>query len=342
MLTILISTVSQSLLWSLLAIGVYLTFRLLDLPDLSAEGTYPLGAAICASLMTIGVSPMLATLAAVVGGMIAGALTGFLHTKMHIPPLLAGILVLTGLYSINLHIMGGRPNIALLGEETVYSGVQELLGISKHLTVIIIGSLALIIVVGLLTVFLHTEIGISLRSVGDNIAMSEANGIHVGVMKTLGYMLGNGIIALAGALIAQKDGYADINMGIGTIVIGLAAIIIAEVILGGLTIGKRLITLVGGSLIYRLIIDAILNQSLIDIKPTDLRLFSAILLTIVLWVPESKLLMQRWQLKGTVKSGSSTDVADSELLTTNISQQTTDHNPSTDIESTPSTKGDEC
>lgn len=286
MIDILISSVTQGAVWAVMAIGVYITFRLLDIPDLTAEGTFPLGAAIAAVLMSQGVSPVLATLAATVGGALGGLAAGLIHTKMYIPPLLTGILVLTGLYSINLHVMEGRPNITLLNVDTIYTPVQEMFNLNKNTAVLVVSLIVLAIVICLLVMFLHTETGLALRSTGDNAVMSEANGINTNSMKTLGYMIGNGLIALSGAMIAQKDGYSDIQMGIGTIVIGLASVIIAEVILKELTIGRRLTTIILGSIIYRLIIDLILNQPFVPIQTTDLKLFSAILLALILYFPE--------------------------------------------------------
>lgn len=286
MLDMVASSFTQGVVWAVMAIGVYITFRLLDIADLSAEGTFPLGAAIAASLISAGISPVIATISAFIGGSIAGFVAGWIHTKLKIPALLTGILILTGLYSINLHVMLGRPNIALLGQQTIYSFAQETLGLNKNMSVALVSLIILLIIIVLLVAFLNTELGLALRSTGDNAAMSAANGINTNRMKTLGYMIGNGLIALAGAMVAQKDGFSDIGMGIGTIVIGLASIIVAEVILPNKTLGIRLTSIILGSFIYRLIIDIILNQKLFEIRATDLRLFSAILLAFVLYLPE--------------------------------------------------------
>lgn len=286
MIDVIASSFTQGTVWAVMAIGVYITFRLLDIADLSAEGVFPLGGAIGAILIMNEVNPYVATLLAFVGGSLAGLLAGFIHTKMKIPPLITGILLQTGLYSVNLRVMGGRPNIALLSLDTIYTPIETMFGVSKNLSVTIVAIMVLIVLILLLVFFLHTEVGLALRATGDNPRMSEANGINTDGMKTLGYMLGNGLIALAGAMVAQKDGFADIGMGIGTIVIGLASIVVAEVIIPNRSIGVRLITIVGGSFVYRLIIDTILNQGYIDIRPTDLRLFSAVLLGVVLFLPE--------------------------------------------------------
>nr|WP_258232211.1 ABC transporter permease [Streptococcus sp. zg-70] len=277
-----LSSVSQGLLWSIMAIGVYLTFRILDIADLTAEGAYPLGAAVCATGIVNGVNPLLATFLAFIGGMLAGLISGLLHTKLKIPALLTGIVTLTGLYSINLKILG-KANVALLRQQTLVTQLQKM-GLTKTYAVLIIGAIFVLVVIALLTLLLNTQVGLALRSTGDNIPMSEANGINVDKMKIYGYMLSNGLIALCGALLTQNNGYADLNSGTGTIVIGLASVIIAEVILRNLRIGWRLASVVLGSVIYRLIILAILEIPGMD---ADLvKLFSATLLAFVLFVPE--------------------------------------------------------
>ena len=277
---IILSSISQGLLWSVMAIGVYLTFRILDIADLTAEGSFPLGAAICSVSIVSGIPPLLASLLALVGGMLAGIVSGLLHTKLKIPALLTGILTMTALYSINLRIMG-QANVTLLGQETVMRELQSY-GLEKRLAVLVVGGIAVGLVILVLYLFFSTEIGLALRSTGDNEDMSEANGIHTDTMKILGYMLCNGLISLSGALIAQNNGYADISMGIGTIVIGLASVIIGEVIFHNLSFAKRLMTIVIGAIVYRLIIDLVLQ---LGVEPQDIKLFSAIVLAIALSTP---------------------------------------------------------
>lgn len=285
-MALILSSISQGLLWSVMAIGVYLTFRILDIADLTAEGSYPLGAAICASSIVSGMNPLLATLLAFLGGLLAGLLSGFIHTKLKIPALLTGIISLTALYSINLKVLG-KANVALLGQKTLVSQLYDM-GFTKTASVMIVGGIFVGLVIVLLTLLMKTQIGLALRSTGDNIPMSEANGIQTDNMKLLGYMLSNGLIALCGALLCQNNGYADLNAGVGTIVIGLASIIIAEVVIRNLSIGWRLLSVVLGSVIYRLIILAILSIPGMD---ADLvKLFSAMLLAAVLYLPE-------WQAK---------------------------------------------
>lgn len=285
-MALILSSISQGLLWSVMAIGVYLTFRILDIADLTAEGSYPLGAAICASGIVSGMNPLLATLLAFLGGLLAGLMSGFIHTKLKIPALLTGIISLTALYSINLKVLG-KANVALLGQKTLVSQLYDM-GFTKTASVMIVGGIFVGLVIVLLTLLMKTQIGLALRSTGDNIPMSEANGIQTDHMKLLGYMLSNGLIALCGALLCQNNGYADLNAGVGTIVIGLASIIIAEVVIRNLSIGWRLLSVVLGSVIYRLIILAILSIPGMD---ADLvKLFSAMLLAAVLYLPE-------WQAK---------------------------------------------
>ena len=295
---LILSSLSQGLLWSIMAIGVYLTYRILDIADLTAEGAYPLGAAICATGIVSGLNPLLATFLAFLGGMGAGLVSGLLHTKMKIPALLTGIVTLTGLYSINLKVLG-KANVALLRQTTLVTQLQDL-GLSKTNAVLLIGGVFVLVVIALLTLLLKTQVGLALRSTGDNIPMSEANGINVDQMKIYGYMLSNGLIALCGALLTQNNGYADLNSGTGTIVIGLASVIIAEVILRNLTIGWRLASVVLGSILYRMIILAILEIPGMD---ADLvKLFSAILLAIVLFVPEVQKKIKIRPLAGTDKT----------------------------------------
>ncbi|CAR40566.1 ABC transporter permease [Streptococcus uberis] len=285
-MALILSSISQGLLWSVMAIGVYLTFRILDIADLTAEGSYPLGAAICASSIVSGMNPLLATLLAFLGGLLAGLMSGFIHTKLKIPALLTGIISLTALYSINLKVLG-KANVALLGQKTLVSQLYDM-GFTKTASVMIVGGIFVGLVIVLLTLLMKTQIGLALRSTGDNIPMSEANGIQTDHMKLMGYMLSNGLIALCGALLCQNNGYADLNAGVGTIVIGLASIIIAEVVIRNLSIGWRLLSVVLGSVIYRLIILAILSIPGMD---ADLvKLFSAMLLAAVLYLPE-------WQAK---------------------------------------------
>lgn len=294
-LVLLQSAFSQGVLWSLLAIGVFLTYRILDIADLTAEGTFPLGAGIAALAITKGYSPYLACLFAFGGGVLAGLTTGIFHTKLKIPALLAGIITMTGLYSVTNRIMGA-PNIPLLGNSSVYTWFEDL-GLSKNNAAIAVGCIFAALIILLLYFFFKTEIGLAIRATGDNDAMSEANGINTDTMKLIGYMLSNGCIALSGALLAQNNGYADLNSGVGTIVIGLAAIIIAEVLFRNLPLLPRMLTIVLGAVIYRFILAIVFE---FNVQPQDIKLFSALILVVCLSTPQIR---NRFATKKAAKGG---------------------------------------
>jgi putative ABC transport system permease protein len=343
----------MGLLWGIMAIGVYITYRVLHYADLTAEGSFTLGAAVAASFIVLNEGdPLLGTLLAVGAGVLAGFMTGFLHTVLKIPPLLSGILSMTALYSINLRVMQNNANIPIRrGMETVMSRMADVLysnersaiifvtvvfvlvifnlgmfyikgfrkkglafrvGIpvggavagvvyivvmmnervmqqiavwfpaNERIASIYIGFIAVVVVIFLLKMFFNTEIGYALRATGDNENMVKAQGISTNRMKILGLVLGNACVALSGALVFQLQGFADINMGIGTIVIGLASVIIGEVIFSDKRSHRVFNAVVLGSILYRIIIAFVLNR---DIHPNDLRLISAALLAIVLAIP---------------------------------------------------------
>lgn len=291
MTNLIISTIAQGLLWALLALGVFITFRILDVADLTVEGSFPMGAAISAVLITMGVNPWITVAIAGIGGMIAGAVTGWIHTKLKIPALLAGILTMIALYSVNLHIMG-KANISLLRMDTVYSAIHST-GISNAMALTIIG-VAVTIVVGLfLFWFFGTELGTSIRATGVNPQMIRAQGVNTDSMIVLGLLLSNGFVAVSGALIAQSQGFADIGMGVGTIVIGLASVIIGEVLFTSSSIVRKLfgnssfvlslVAVVFGSIIYRIVIATVLY---LGMPPNDLKLFTAILVALALSLPK--------------------------------------------------------
>lgn len=279
MLNIILSSVSQGFLWAVMAIGVYIMYRILDIADLSAEGTFPLGAVVAAKAIATGLSPWLAIAVSLAAGMITGIIAGFIHTKLKIPGLLTGILVLTGLYSVNLRILGA-PNITLLGKETIISQLRTIVD-NRNLAALILGTTITVIITLMLILFLKSEVGLALRATGANEIMAVANAIATDSMKIIGYALANGTIALAGALLAQNYGYADVGMGIGTIVIGLASIIIGERLLGASSLLRSLLAVVSGAVIYRIVIDTVLY---LGVNPQDIKLYSAIVLAIVLWL----------------------------------------------------------
>lgn len=284
MTDLIIGTIGQGLLWSLLAVGVFLTFRVLDIADLTVEGSFPMGAAISAILLINGFNPIVSILGAAVGGMIAGAVTGWIHTKLKIPALLAGILTMIALYSINLHIMG-KANVPLLRVDTIYTMLGQVLPLDRTLMLAIVGLIVAVVTCFVLFWFFGTEIGAVLRATGVNPQMIRAQGVNTDTMIVLGLLLSNGFVAVSGALIAQGNGYADVGMGIGTIVIGLASVIIGEVIFGTKSFVRSLIAVVLGSIVYRIVIAIVLY---IGMPPNDLKLFTAVLVAIALSLPTLK------------------------------------------------------
>lgn len=294
-MNLVVSAIGQGLLWALLGLGLYLTFRILDFCDMTVEGTFPLGAATAVTAISHGVNPFLATLLAIIAGMLAGLVTGLLYTKGKIPSLLAGILTMTAIYSVNLRIMG-KSNISLLGKSTLFNGtfVQ---GLPQYFDSVTVGLIVIIVITVLMMVFLATDYGQAFIATGDNPTMAKSLGIHTDSMINIGLMISNGMVALCGALVAQSNGYADVNMGIGTIVIALASIIIGEVAFGELTLNQRLVAVTLGSIIYRLILLAVLQ---LGFSANDLNLISSIVLAICMMLPQLENLfhLRRPILKG--------------------------------------------
>lgn len=278
---IIISAIAEGLLWSFLAIGIYISFRILRKPDLTTEGSFPFGAAVAATLIVNDVPPILATLIAFLAGALAGLLTGLLMTKAKIPGLLAGILVMTGLYSVNLVVMG-RSNVSLLNEPRLTNIVSQYLTLPPNYDTIIIATLLLIVVISLLFFYFRSDSGQALIATGDNENMARSMGISTDTMKILGLSLANGLVGLSGALIGQYNGYVDISMGIGIFVIGLASIIIVEIFYKNLTLSARFVSIPIGAIFYRLIVAFALY---IGLPPQLLNLVSAVILGIFLSLP---------------------------------------------------------
>lgn len=281
MLGLMIPTIAQGLLWAIMALGVYITYRVLDIADLTVEGSFPLGAATAAALLTAGYGPSVALVAAFITGCVAGVVTGFLHTKMRIPALLAGILTMIALYSVNLRIMG-KANLPLLGIDTTFEIVRNLLHINSAETALVVGGLGTIIICVFMYVFFGTEIGAAIRATGYNPQMIRAQGVNTDVTIILGLLISNGLVAISGALIAQDNGFADVGMGTGTIVIGLASVIIGEVLFGTRNFANCLISVVLGSVVYRIVIAVVLA---LGMPPNDLKLFTSVLVAIALSLP---------------------------------------------------------
>ncbi|NMC33525.1 MAG: ABC transporter permease [Veillonellaceae bacterium] len=277
---LIISTVAQGLLWSVMAMGVFITFRTLNIADLSVEGSFPLGGTVAAVLLAEKVNPAMAIVAAGVAGMLAGAVSGLLHTKLKIPALMAGILTMIALYSVNLRVMG-KANLSLLNTDTIFTAL-EFLKLSPNMTTFVAGLCIAVAIPLWLYWFFGTEIGMAVRATGNNPQMIRAMGVNTDDMFLLGLVLSNGLVAVSGALIAQDNGFADVGMGAGTIVIGLASVIIGEVVFGTRNFKNSLISVVLGSILYRIVIAVVLY---LGMPPNDLKLFTAILVAIALSLP---------------------------------------------------------
>lgn len=287
-----LGAVGQGLLWGLMALGVYITFRLLDFADMTCDGSFALGGCVSAMLtVSMGMNPFVTLIVALISGMVAGAVTGFLHTKLKIPAILSGILTMISLYSVNIRIMG-KSNTPLLGVETVVSIVKAPFeamaqgmksSTLQSLVSLGIGLVICIIIICILYWFFGTELGSAIRATGANEDMIRALGQNTDSTKIIALAIGNGLVALSGAMVTQSQGYADVGMGQGAIVIGLASIVIGEVFVGKkASFGKKLSFIVVGSIIYRIIIAIVLQLGL---NTDDLKLLTALMVVIALSIP---------------------------------------------------------
>jgi len=267
---VVINALEQGLLFALVAMGVYITYKILDFPDLSVDGTFPLGASISAALLINGVNPWISILIATIGGAIAGSITGFLHVKLKISNLMSGILVMMGLYSVNLRIMG-KSNIPLFNTNYIFKSTAV-----NSIFII----LAIVVVVKIiLDLFLKTKAGFLLTAVGDNEQVVSSLGVNKNLVKVLGLAISNGLVALAGALTAQHQGFADVTMGTGIVVMGLAAVIIGVSIFGKISFIKATTLSIFGAIIYKLVIAIALWMKL---NPNDLKILTAVLVAVAL------------------------------------------------------------
>ncbi|MBO0472637.1 ABC transporter permease [Enterococcus ureasiticus] len=278
-----VSAIGQGMLWAILGLGIFMTYRILNFPDMTTEGSFPLGGAVCVTAITSGIHPILATLLGVLAGMCAGLVTGLLFTKGKIPVILAGILVMSGLNSVILYVMQ-TPNLSLLNKPKIQDFFLQL-NLPDYYDIVFLGVIFLAIIISLLLFFFNTNLGQAYIATGDNEHMARSIGIKTDSMKILGLTLSNGVIALSGALIAQNDGYADVNKGTGVIVIGLASIIIGEVLFGELTFAERSVAIVVGSIIYQLLILLVIK---LGFDTTYLKIFSAVILAACLMIPQLK------------------------------------------------------
>ena len=309
-MTLLIGALTLGFILSLLALGVFISFRIFDFPDITADGSITLGAALAALLLVKGINPVFASAAAFAGGFVAGTVTATLATKFKINRLLAGILVMTALYSINLHIMG-KSNVALFGQRTLSSYAERfgtwvlrnqqdlnLLGWPVRVAdvSILITAIVIVVFVGLLLyMFFQTNLGAAMRATGNNSQMARALGVNDERMIILGLSISNGLIGLAGAFLAQYQGFADIQMGIGMIVWGLASVIIGEALVGTPQTGMAIIAAVMGSVLFRLLVAIALRLGL---DPNDLKLITAAFVFVALILPRTLKTIQRWKARG--------------------------------------------
>ena len=282
-LTVLPISLQQGLAYALVALGIALTFRVLAFPDLTVDGSFPLGAAVAARLIVAGVDPALSATVATLAGFVAGSLTGLLNTRLKINSLLAGILMMTILYSVNLRIMG-RANIQLLDRLTIFSAMENM-DIIRYVPVITFFFMVTVVVKLLLDLFLHTQYGMALRATGDNEEMIRSLGVNTDNATVFGLGLSNAMVALSGALVAQDQGFSDVGMGIGMIVAGLASIIIGEALLKPKTVFRLTLAAVVGSITYRFIISLGLRLGL---APTDLKMATGFMVILALGIPAIK------------------------------------------------------
>lgn len=278
-MTALLGAIELGTIYAILALGVFISFRTLNMPDLTVDGSIVTGMATSAVLCVAGVNPYIALVGAFAAGACAGILTGFLHTKLKIQAILAGILVMLASYSINLRIMGKTPNIPLTKSDTIYKMADQIMP-SKY-SGIILGIIILVVIIALLYMFLQTRIGFVFRATGDNEDMVRAAGVSGDTMKLLGLALSNGLVGLAGGMLAQNQAFADINSGTGMMVIGLASVILGEVVFGMSTLLRRLIAASLGAILYRIIISQALY---IGMESSDLKLVSAIIVAMALYL----------------------------------------------------------
>jgi len=287
-----LGTLEIGFIYGLVAMGVYLTFRILDFPDLTVDGSFTLGAAVTATLIVSGINPYAATLLGALAAACAGLVTAWLNLRFNILHLLASILTMTALYTINLRVMG-KPNVALIMEPTILTPFENLEIPSMYMKVIFV---AICAVVGGLLVswFLYTQYGLAMRAVGSNKRMAQANGIVVNEKVYVGLALSNGLVGLAGALFAQTNGFADSTMGIGTIVVGLAAVIIGESLFATRSMLVIVMSCILGSILYRIAVSLALNADFLGFQASDLNLFLALLVTLALIFPKLK---SEWKAK---------------------------------------------
>jgi putative ABC transport system permease protein len=298
-MTLLIGSLQLGLLYAVMALGIYVTFRVLNLPDLTVDGSFSLGMA-CAAVATISGHPFLALLIAVLAGALAGLATGFLHTRLSIHPILAGILVMTGLYTVNLGLMGGKANLSVVGHDTLFSMVESMFAAQSEIGRTLLALGICLIIGAILALFFKTRFGLAIRATGDNEDMVRSSSINVNVTKGVALAIGNACVALSGALICQYQSFSDVGSGVGMVIIGLASVIIGETIFGRRTVTIGLAAAVFGSILYRIIIAFALKIDMFP--PYALKLISAVIVIIALSGPAIKEIIQQHKMRGEVNT----------------------------------------
>lgn len=290
---LLIGSLQLGLLYAMLALGIYITFRILNLPDLTVDGSFSLGMA-CAAVATVSGHPFLALLIAILAGATAGFATGLLHTKLNIHPILAGILVMTGLYTVNLAFMGGKANLSIVGSQTAFAMVESL-GTSGTMAKTLLALVICLVVIVILAVFFKTRLGLAIRATGDNEAMVRSSSINANVTKCIALAMGNACVALSGALICQYQMFSDVGAGNGMVIIGLASVIIGETIFGKRSVTIGLFSAAFGAILYRIILAFALK---VDMFPAySLKLISALIVIAALSGPSIKAFLQQHKMR---------------------------------------------
>jgi putative ABC transport system permease protein len=298
-MTLLIGSIQLGLLYAIMALGIYITFRILNVPDLTVDGSFSLGMA-CAAVATISGHPFLALFIAIFAGALAGLATGLLHTKLSIHPILAGILVMTGLYTVNLAIMGGKGNVSIVSSKTVFSMIESMFGAPGGIGKTLLALSICIIIIAILSISFKTRFGLAIRATGDNEDMVRLSSINANVSKCIALSTGNACVALSGALICQYQMFSDVSSGSGMVIIGLASVIIGETVFGRRSVTIGLVSAAFGSILYRIILAFALK---IDMFPAyALKLISAVIVIIALSGPSIKAIIQQNKIRGEVNN----------------------------------------
>ncbi len=298
-MTLLIGSIQLGLLYAIMALGIYITFRILNLPDLTVDGSFSLGMA-CAAVVAISGHPFLALFVAILAGALAGLVTGLLHTKLSIHPILAGILVMTGLYTVNLAIMGGKANLPVVGSKTIFTMIESMAVIPGGMGKTLLAFSICIIVIAVLAISFKTRLGLAIRATGDNEDMVRLSSINANVSKCIALSAGNACVALSGALICQYQMFSDVGSGGSMVIIGLASVIIGETVFGRRSVTIGLVAAAFGSILYRIILAFALK---IDMFPAyALKLISAVIVIIALSGPSIKAIIEQNKIRREVNN----------------------------------------